>query len=102
MAVRLNVLYREQPDPDTFEKRYLTEHIPIAQRFAGARDISFTKVAKALAGESPYTHTFSATFDSMDAVKEVLGSDVFKEAVAHATEIAPGGFDAVIVDELHA
>jgi uncharacterized protein (TIGR02118 family) len=100
MATTLLVQYKPPADAETFEKRYLTEHLTILDRYEGMRNARFYRLARPLAGESPYTHTFIAEWDSKDAMMADISSDAGKEALANAVDIAPQGFDVVVLEQL--
>lgn len=96
----LMVQYKPSADQETFEKRYLAEHLAIIDKYEHIKDVRFFRTKRSLAGENPYTHTFIAEWDSTEQMMADMGSEAGKEAVAHAMEIAPHGFDAIVVEQL--
>jgi uncharacterized protein (TIGR02118 family) len=94
------VYYRPSDDPDTFEKRYLEEHLPIVDTWPGVKERRFGKVATKVAGDFPYSHVFVALVETPEDVAAIMGSEGMKKAVGHAQEIAPNGFDAIVLDIL--
>lgn len=100
MGATLLVQYKPPADQDTFEKRYLSEHLAILDRYESIKNVRFFRVARTLAGESPYSHTFMADWDSKEAMMADVTSEAGQEAFANAVDIAPQGFDVVVLEQL--
>lgn len=99
MAFRMGVYYRRPDDPETFEKRYLEEHLPLVQAYDNIKGTHFFKTGRSIAGEFPYAFIFVGTWDDKDGWKADLSSEKAKEAMKHAQSLG-AAFDVVTFDEL--
>lgn len=99
MTVRLGVFYKQPEDPETFQKRYVEEHLPLAQGYQGITATSFHKVTRNLIGESPYAFLFVGTWDSAEDFKAAMGSDHNKDVTAHAASLGVP-MDVVMLETL--
>jgi uncharacterized protein (TIGR02118 family) len=99
MAYRMGVYYRQPDDPDTFEKRYLEEHLPLVQAYDNIKGTHFFKTGRIIAGEFPYAYVFIGVWDDKDGWKADMGSDKAKETAKHAQSLG-AAFDVVTLDEL--
>ncbi|MEO7803927.1 MAG: EthD family reductase [Actinomycetota bacterium] len=97
--IKMQVLYRPPADPEAFETRYIQGHLPLIQKYANVKDITFSKVTRSLVGEYPYAYIFSGTWADKESWKADLGSDFAKEATEDAKSFAPE-FDVVVLEEL--
>jgi uncharacterized protein (TIGR02118 family) len=99
-AVKLVVMYPTPTDVDAFERRYQTEHVPMAvEKLGGKIDIVATKVLGAPAGAAPFYRIAEVHFPSMDALNACAESEGGKETLAHAAAISSGGPPVIMVAE---
>lgn len=99
MAFRMGVYYRQPDDPETFEKRYLEEHLPLINAYDNIKTTHFFKTGRSIAGEFPYAFVFIGVWDDKDGWKADLGSEKAKEATKHAQSLG-AAFVVVTLDEL--
>ncbi|GAC1419414.1 MAG: hypothetical protein NVSMB57_13790 [Actinomycetota bacterium] len=99
MAVRLGVYYKQMSDPDTFEKRYLEEHLPLVKAYDHIKSTSFFKVSRKIAGDFPYAFAFVGIWDDKDGFKADMNSGKAMEATEHAKTLG-AEFDVVMLDDL--
>lgn len=100
MTVRLAVYYKQPEDPDTFEKRYIEEHLPIVRTYPNVKVTKFHKLGRLIAGDQPpYAYVFVAAWDDKDGFKADMNSDAAKKAAEHATSLGVP-FDVVMLDQL--
>ena len=99
-SVKLVVLYPRPTDIETFEKRYLNEHIPMAvKKLPGKTKIVATKVISSPEGTPAYHRIAEVHFPSMEALQACTASEGAKETVAHAAAISTGGPLIVLIAE---
>jgi uncharacterized protein (TIGR02118 family) len=90
--VKAVVLYDPPEDPDAFESYYADTHtglakaIPGLQRFEAARGVA-TPDGSAV----PYRRIAELTFENMDALQSVLGSEAGQAAINDIPNFATGG-----------
>jgi len=94
------IYYRPPEDAETFEKRYLSEHLPLVDRYEHVKERRFAKVTRSLVGDFPYAYVFVAHWDDADGMKADLNSAAAKDALDNAKQVAPQGFDVVLLDWL--
>ena len=97
MTVQMLVLYRTPEDAAAFEKRYVDGHLPLVKAYANVKNVSFSKVTRKLAGETPYDYIFTGTWTDKDAWKADLSSEAAKRATEDAQSFAPP-FDVVVTE----
>ena len=96
---KLVVLYPQPTDPDTFEKAYATEHIPLMHEKMKGMTAVVTKVLGTPAGPAPYFYMAEIYAPSIDAIKAFLASPDGQQVAANAAKISTGGPPAVIFAE---
>ena len=72
--VKLVVLYKKPEDPKAFDERYFGQHMPIANKMPGVRKVEISKITGTPMGESEYYLLTELYFDTMEALKESMGS----------------------------
>lgn len=91
------VYYRSPDDPETFEKRYLAEHLPLVDRYEHMKSRSFGKVSRVLQGEVAFSHLFVGHWDDKEGWKADLGSEAAKEATENARSLGVP-FDVAVIE----
>ena len=99
MALRMGIYYRQPDDPATFEKRYLTEHLPMVRSYDNITQSHFFKASRVIMCDFPYAYIFVGSWDDKEGWKADMNSDKAKEATAHAQTLG-ASFDVVVLDEL--
>jgi hypothetical protein len=99
MALTMAVCYRKPDDPDTFEKRYVEEHLPLVRSYNNIGETRFLKVSRTIMGDFPYAYLFIGTWQEKDGWKADMNSEAAKKATDNAKEIAPP-FDVVVFEQL--
>ena len=92
--ITLVALYR-RPDggptaQETFERRYLTEHLPLVASTPGLRATRVQRVVTALGGETDLILATFMEFDDRASLDAGLASDAMRAAGRNLREIAPG------------
>lgn len=78
--VKLVVIYPRPTDIETFEKRYLNEHIPMAiKKLPGKTKIVATKVTGSPEGTPAYHRIAEVHFPSMEALQTCAASQGAKQ-----------------------
>ena len=99
----LLVLYRRpeggQPEQETFERRYATEHLPLVAATPGLRETRIQRVIEALGGETDLILATSMRFDDRAALDAGLASDSMRAAGRNLREIAPGLATFLVVED---
>ena len=90
----LFALYR-RPDggpaaQETFERRYLTEHLPLVAPTPGLRATRVQRVVTALGGETDLILATTMEFDDRASLDAGLASEPMRAAGRNLREIAPG------------
>ena len=90
----LLALYR-RPDggasaQETFERRYVTEHLPLVAGTPGLRETRVQRVVTALGGDTDLILITSMRFDDRASLDAGLASDAMRAAGRNLREIAPG------------
>jgi uncharacterized protein (TIGR02118 family) len=88
---KLIVLYPPPADVATFERRYLTEHVPMVAKIPGLRKFVAAQVIGAPAGAAPYQRVAELYFDSSDALQSAVSSPSGQAAVLTRTKFRPAG-----------
>jgi uncharacterized protein (TIGR02118 family) len=99
-SVKLIVMYPTPVDVAAFEKRYQSEHVPMAvQKLAGKTRFVATKVIASPQGKPAYYRIAEVHFPSMEALQACAASAGGKETLAHAQAISTGGPPVVLIAE---
>jgi len=97
---KLMVLYPYPSDADQFEKVYLDEHMPLAERIPHVKKFKATKVATTPTGDQPAFYRIAELyFDSQESLKAALGSEAGQAAAGHAVSISTGGMPTFLIAE---
>jgi uncharacterized protein (TIGR02118 family) len=98
-VAKLVVLYKLPSDPGAFDAYYFSKHAPLAKKIPGLRhyEVSTGPVATPQ-GASPYHLTAILTFDSMDALRQGLGSPEGQAAAGDLANFAQAGADLLMFD----
>jgi uncharacterized protein (TIGR02118 family) len=96
---KIVVLYKTPKNTEAFDKHYSAVHIPLAKKIPGLKkyDISTGAVATP-AGPSGIHLVAELHFDSMDALKNALGSPQGQAAAGDLANFADGGADLYFFD----
>ena len=90
--VTLTVLYGKPDDPDAFEQHYAEHHMPLVAALPGLGRWEASKAISAPdGGESAYYRTFTAWFDTVEQLHQVLGSEQGRATSADVPLFATGG-----------
>ena len=95
--IKYVALYRKPADPETFDRRYAGEHMPLVSKTPGLLRAEVGKVARVfvpgfLGDTEPYLIA-ELYFESKDAMKAAFASPEWKAAGANLAEI--GGMEVV-------
>src|SRR5690242_16538188 len=99
-SIKLTVMYPPPTDVTEFEKRYQSEHVPVAvEKLAGKTKIVATRVLSSPQGRPAFHRIAEVHFPSMEALQACAASSGGKEALAHAAAISTGGPPVILVAE---
>jgi uncharacterized protein (TIGR02118 family) len=99
-GVKVVMIYPRPQDEQAFEKTYLTEHVPLAERkLKGLTRLVLTKVTGSPQGKIAAYRLAEAYFSSMNDLQTCIDSDAGKEVIAHAQSISSGGPPLVLICE---
>ena len=96
---KLIVLYPPPADVTTFERRYHSEHAPMAIQIPGVKKFVAAQVVGTPAGAAPYQRVAELYFDSTESLQAAMASPGGQAAVAHAMEISTGGPPVILIAE---
>ena len=97
---KLIVVYPVPDDPETFERRYRVEHVPMVQgKIPGLRKFVTARVLGTPTGAAPYQRVAELYFDSLESLQAAMASAEGQAAVGHAIEISTGGAPVVLIAE---
>jgi len=97
---KIVVMYPYPSDVDKFERAYVDEHMPIAQKIPNVKRFVATKVAATPTGDQPTFYRIAELyFESLDSLKEALGSEAGQAAAGHAVSISSGGMPTFLIAE---
>lgn len=92
MAVKIVVLYPPPPDPESWDKHYLTVHMPMVAKIPGLVKSESAKAISAPDGSpSPWYRTAELWFESPEAMAAAFGSPEGAAVGQDFAEIAPPG-----------
>lgn len=72
---RLLVLYNKPEDPESWEKAYLTGHVPLASMHPNLRNLRVGKVQDTLEGEHSFYYAAELEWDSKEDMLKDLQAD---------------------------
>ena len=100
----LLVLYRRpEGGPDaqaTFERRYVSEHLPLVTGTPGLRGTRVQRVVAELGGETDLFLATAMAFDDRVALDFGLASDAMRAAGRKLREIAPGLATFLVLEDV--
>lgn len=95
---KLVVLYPYPTDVDQFEKAYIDEHMPIAQKIPHVKKFAATRVFATPTGDQAAFYRIAELyFESVDKLKEAMGSEAGQAAARHAFAISTGGMPTLLI-----
>jgi len=96
---RLIALYRKPSNTAAFDDYYYRTHLPIAMTIPGLRRYEVSSgVVATPQGESPYHLAAILSFDSMDAIRQALGSPEGQATAADLANFAGAGVELLVVE----
>ena len=98
--ITLTVYYNKADDPETFEKRYIAEHMPLVEGWKAMTGQAFGRIATTVSGSVPFTHLFIGHWESAESLQADMASDATGPIMKNAGELAPEGFTAVTIEWL--
>src|SRR5258708_13100616 len=88
--VKLVVIYPRPKDIDSFEKIYLTEHVPMAvEKLGGKTKIVATKITGSPQGVPPFYRILEVYFPSKSASEARPGTSRTQPTFPHPAHIPP-------------
>lgn len=94
------VLYKTPKDPEAFDRYYVQNHIPLANKIPGLRSYTISKGSIATpAGASGLHLVATLKFDSMADVQAGLSSPEGAAAAGDLPNFATGGADLFMFDD---
>ena len=97
---KLVVIYPRPKDIESFEKVYLTEHVPMAvMKLTGKTKIVTTKISSSPQGVPPFYRIVEVYFPSHSALTACAETMGAKETLAHAAKISTGGTPLILIAE---
>lgn len=99
-SIKLVVMYPPPKDVAEFERRYESEHVPMAvEKLAGKSKIVNTRVVSSPQGAPAFHRIAEVHFPTADALQRCAASAGGRETLAHAAAISTGGPPVVLVAE---
>ena len=97
---KLVVIYTRPKDIESFEKVYLTEHVPMAvEKLSGKTKIVATKIWGSPQGIPPFYRIVEVHFPSQSALEARAATLGAQETLAHAAKISTGGTPLILIAE---
>ena len=97
---KLVVIYPRPKDIESFEKVYLTEHVPMAvEKLAGKTKIVTTKITGSPQGVPAFYRIVEVYFPSKSALEACAATMGAQETLAHAVKISTGGTPLILIAE---
>src|SRR5258708_36782748 len=98
---KLVVIYPRTKDIESFEKVYLTEHVPMAvEKLAGKTKIVTTKITGSPQGVPAFYRIVEVYFPSKSALEARAATMRAQETLAHTTKIPSGGSQFILVADV--
>jgi uncharacterized protein (TIGR02118 family) len=99
-SIKMIVMYPPPKDVAEFERRYQSEHVPMAvEKLVGKTKLVATRVLASPSGAPAFHRIAEVYFPSMDALQRCAASQGGQETLAHAKAISTGGPPVVLVAE---
>ena len=73
--VKLMALYKQPRDPETFERIYFGEHVPLARKMPGLRRLEIDRITGAPRGEPDYYLVAHLYFDDAETMERSMASE---------------------------
>jgi uncharacterized protein (TIGR02118 family) len=90
-------VYKAPKNAAAFDAYYFSKHIPIAKKIPGLRSYQVSDGAVGLPIEPGGIHLVALLeFDSVDAIRQALGSPEGQATVADIANFADGGADVMV------
>jgi uncharacterized protein (TIGR02118 family) len=97
---KLVVIYPVPKNIESFEKIYLTEHVPMAvEKLSGKTKIVATKIWGSPQGVPPFYRIVEVHFPSQSALEACAATLGAQETLAHAAKISTGGIPLLLIAE---
>jgi uncharacterized protein (TIGR02118 family) len=80
--VKLMALYKQPRDPETFERIYFGEHVPLARKMPGLRRLEIDRITGAPRGEPEYYLVAHLYFDDAETMQRSMASEESRAAAA--------------------
>ena len=78
--VKLMALYKQPRDPETFERIYFGEHVPLARKMPGLRRLEIDRITGAPRGAPDYYLVAHLYFDDVEAMQRSMASEESRAA----------------------
>ena len=78
--VKLMALYKQPRDPETFERIYFGEHVPLARKMPGLRRLEIDRITGAPGGEPAYYLVAHLYFDDAETMQRSMASEESRAA----------------------
>jgi uncharacterized protein (TIGR02118 family) len=99
-GVKVVAIYPRPQDEEAFEKVYLGEHIPLAEKkLKGVTRLVLTKVNGSLQGKVTAYRIAEMHFSSLEDLNKCVESEDGQEVMAHAVKISTGGTPLILICE---
>jgi uncharacterized protein (TIGR02118 family) len=99
-VAKIIVAYPAPTDPESFDKVYLEEHVPLAiAKLAGKTKIVATQIVGSPQGTPTFYRVAEVYFPSMAALQQCAASAGGQETLAHAAKISTGGPPLIMIAE---
>jgi uncharacterized protein (TIGR02118 family) len=97
---KLVVIYPQPKDIESFERIYLTEHVPMAvKNLTGKTKIVTTKITGSPQGAPAFYRIVEVYFPSKSSLEDCARTMGAQETLAHATKISTGGTPLILIAE---
>ena len=97
---KLVVIYPRPKDIETFEKIYLTEHVPMAvEKLVGKTKVVATRITASPQGVPPFYRIAEVYFPSKSALEACAATPGAQATLAHAAKISTGGPPLILIAE---
>lgn len=99
----LLVLYKNPADPAAFDRYYFSTHVPLARKIPGLRryEVSAGPITTPQ-GDAPYHLVATLSFDSLDAIRQALGSPEGQATGGDLGNFAQAGVELLMFDSKEA
>jgi len=99
-GVKVVAIYPRPQDEEAFEKIYIEEHIPLAEKqLKGVTRMVLTKVKSSMQGRVTAYRISEMHFSSIEDLNKCVESEGGQEVIAHAVKISTGGAPLMLICE---